>query len=492
MRRNRHPSSLTFTPWHRKIREMSDDILSLTLVDVSAAIATGKLSSREVTAAAIERLEDLSADLRNVAGMDPQAALDAADAADAALAKGEASGPLHGVPLAHKDMFYRTGRVSACGSIVRRDFIAQTTAAVLDRLDSAGALDIARLNMVEFALGVTGHNEVTDTPRNPWSRAHMTGGSSSGSGAAVASRAVFGSLGSDTGGSIRLPAACCGLVGMKPTYGRVSRYGAMPLSKSLDTVGPLTRTVADNALLLGIIAGADPRDPTSSPLPVPDYLDGIENGVVGTRIAVPENHFFDGIDGEVETAVRAAVSVLEKTGAEIVSVRLPPSIDATNALTSLITVCEGAAIHQAWLQERAHEYGSQTRNRFLSGLLVSATRYIQALNMRSQVLHAFADAVFSKADVMLTPVMMMPVPTIKETDVADNSGFLDIITRIGHCTRPTNYLGLPGLNIPCGFTTGGLPVSFQLVGRPYDEKTLYRVGRAYEQENDWTERQPDL
>jgi len=289
---------------------MSDDILSLTLVDVSTAIATGKLSSREVTAAAIERLEDLSADLRNVAGMDPQAVLDAADAADAALAKGEANGPVHGVPLAHKDMFYRTGRVSACGSKVRRDFIPQTTAAALEKLDSAGALDIARLNMVEFTLGVTGHNEATETPRNPWSRAHMTGGSSSGSGAAVASRAVFGSLGSDTGGSIRLPAACCGLVGMKPTYGRVSRYGAMPLSKSLDTVGPLTRTVADNALLLGIIAGADPRDPTSSPLPVPDYLDGIEDGVAGTRIAVPENHFFDGIDGEVETAVRAAVSVL--------------------------------------------------------------------------------------------------------------------------------------------------------------------------------------
>jgi len=471
---------------------MSDDILSLSLVEVSTAIGAGRLSSREVTAAAIARLERLSTDLRNVAGMDPQAALEAADEADSALAKGNVSGPLHGVPLAHKDMYYREGRISACGSKVRRDFIPDATAAALEKLDAAGALDIARLNMVEFALGVTGHNEVTDTPRNPWNPAHMTGGSSSGSGAAVASRAVFGSLGSDTGGSIRLPAACCGLVGMKPTYGRVSRYGAMPLSKSLDTLGPLTRTVADNAFLLRIIAGADPRDPTSSPLPVPDYLDGIEDGVAGTKIAVPENHFFDSIDAEVETAVRSAVAVLEKAGAEILPVRLPPSIDATNALTSLITACEGGAIHQTWLQERAHEYGSQTRNRFLSGLLVPATRYIQALNMRSKVLGEFADAVFSRAEVMLTPVMMMPVPTIEETDVADNPGFLDIITRIGHCTRPVNYLGLPGLNVPCGFTDGNLPVSFQLVGRPYDEKTLYRVGRAYERENDWASRQPAL
>jgi len=479
-------------PWHRKTREMSDDILSLSLVDVSAAIVAGKLSSREVTAAAVERLQNLSGDLRHIAGMDPEAALDAAKAADAVLAKGEASGPLHGVPLAHKDMYYRTGRTSACGSKVRRAFIPDTTAAALERLDAAGALDIARLNMVEFALGVTGHNEVTDTPRNPWNRAHMTGGSSSGSGAAVASRAVFGSLGSDTGGSIRLPAACCGLVGMKPTFGRVSRYGAMPLSKSLDTLGPLTRTVADNALLLRTIAGVDRRDPTSSPRPVPDFLDGIEDGVAGTKIAVPENHFFDGIDSEVETAVRAAVSVFKKAGAEIVSVQLPPSIDATNALTSLITVCEGGAIHQTWLQERAHEYGSQTRNRFLSGLLVPATRYIQSLNMRSKVLRAFAEAVFTKADILLTPVMMMPVPTIEETNVADNPGFLDIITRIGHCTRPVNYLGLPGLNIPCGFTTGDLPVSFQLVGRPYDEKTLYRAGRAYERENDWIRKKPEL
>jgi len=445
---------------------MSSDILSLSLVEVSAAIGAGRLSSREVTAASIKRLEGLVSELRNVADMDPEAALEAADAADAAMARGDAVGPLHGVPLAHKDMYYRKGRISACGSTVRRDFVPDTTAAALEKLDAAGALDIARLNMVEFALGVTGHNEVTDTPRNPWNRAHMTGGSSSGSGAAVASRAVFGSLGSDTGGSIRLPAACCGLVGIKPTYGRVSRYGAMPLSKSLDTLGPLTRTVADNALILRTIAG--------------------------TRIAVPENHFFDGIDSDVETAVRSALCILQKAGAEIVSVRVPPSIGATNALTGMITVCEGGAIHQAWLQERDHEYGSQTRNRFLSGLLMPATRYIQALNMRAKVLHEFAEAVFSKADAMLTPVMMMPVPTIAETDVADNPGFLDIITRLGHCTRPINYLGLPGLNIPCGFTAGDLPVSFRLVGRPYDERTLYRIGRAYERETDWTDRQPDL
>ncbi|MEQ9360203.1 MAG: amidase, partial [Rhodospirillales bacterium] len=255
----------------------------MTLAEAAAAIAAGDISSRELTEACLTRMTAFNPKVNALAGLDEADALAQADAADQARAKGGDLGALHGVPLAHKDMYYRRGRVSACGSAIRKDFRPDHTATELERLDAAGALDIARLNMVEFAFGVTGHNDVAGTPRNPWNTDHMTGGSSSGSGVAVASRMCFGALGSDTGGSIRLPAACCGLVGMKPTYGRVSRHGAMPLAHSLDTVGPLTRTVRDNALIMQTIAGQDANDPVTAGTPVGDYLAGLDKDVRGLR-----------------------------------------------------------------------------------------------------------------------------------------------------------------------------------------------------------------
>ena len=230
---------------------MSDFSYSTT-IETAAAVAAGEVSSRELLEAALARVERLDGPINAVVALDAERALEAADRADEAVSRGGELGPLHGVPLAHKDMFYRAGRISGCGSKIRADFVPDATSTVLERLDRAGALDIARLNMVEFALGVTGHNEVVPTPKNPWNTAHITGGSSSGPGAAVAARLVFGTLGSDTGGSIRFPSCCNGLIGIKPTWGRVSRYGAMPLSPSLDTIGPLTRTVDDWELHLAV------------------------------------------------------------------------------------------------------------------------------------------------------------------------------------------------------------------------------------------------
>ncbi|RMD65400.1 MAG: amidase, partial [Alphaproteobacteria bacterium] len=249
---------------------MGDEALAdLGLVEAARGIVARQFSSLELTEACLARIARIGPALNCIAAIDPDAARHAARAADDELAAGRIRGPLHGVPLAHKDMFYRAGRRSACGSRILADFIPEVTAHVLTRLDAAGALDIAQLNMVEFALGTTGHNEITGTPRNPWNPAHIPGGSSSGSAVAVAARLVFAALGSDTGGSIRLPAACCGLIGLKPTYGRVSRFGVMPLSFTLDHIGPLARTVADAAWILQVIAGPDPADPTSSPQPVP-------------------------------------------------------------------------------------------------------------------------------------------------------------------------------------------------------------------------------
>ncbi len=472
---------------------MPDDALAgLTLTELAAAIGARKVSSLEATENCLAGLERHGPALNCVAGIEPEAALEAARAADAELAAGRARGALHGVPLAHKDMFYRAGRVSACGSRILADFVPEVTSTALARLDRAGALDIARLNMVEFALGTTGHNEITGAVRNPWNPAHVTGGSSSGPGAAVAARLVYGALGSDTGGSIRLPAAACGLVGVKPTFGRVSRYGAMPLSFTLDTVGPLARSVADAALILQTIAGPDPNDPTTGSEPVPDYLGDLEAGVRGLRIATPENYFYDPVDPEVAALARASLEVFAALGAEIVPVEMPASIELGNPLTMLILAVEGVAFHGRWLEERRADYGRQTLGRLLPGLLYPAKRYVEALSLRRKVVDDLREAVFERADVLHTPVWPFPLPTIEESDLAANPGFTEFIAATGHCSRPVNYAGLPGVNVPAGFTANGLPSAFQLVGRPFDEALLLRAARAYERETDCTAPAPAI
>ena len=472
---------------------MPDDALAgLTLTELAAAIGARKVSSLEATENCLAGLERHGPALNCVAGIEPEAALEAARVADAELAAGRARGALHGVPLAHKDMFYRAGRVSACGSRILADFVPEVTSTALARLDGAGALDIARLNMVEFALGTTGHNEITGAVRNPWNPAHVTGGSSSGPGAAVAARLVYGALGSDTGGSIRLPAAACGLVGVKPTFGRVSRHGVMPLSFTLDTVGPLARGVADAALILQTIAGPDPNDPTTGSEPVPDYLSDLEAGVRGLRIATPENYFYDPVDPEVAALARASLEVFAALGAEIVPVEMPASIELGNPLTMLILAVEGAAFHGRWLEQRRADYGRQTLGRLLPGLLYPAKRYVEALNLRRKFVDELRQAVFERADVLHTPVWPFPLPTIEESDLAANPGFTEFIAATGHCSRPVNYAGLPGVSVPAGFTANGLPCAFQLVGRPFDEALLLRAARAYERETACTAPAPAL
>ncbi len=475
----------------------STQIHDMTMAQVAQAIDDGAVSSVEATQACLARLEAHGGRLQAVAGLDGDFALDQARRADAhrAQAKDDNAGdgsPLLGVPLAHKDMFYREGRICGCGSAIRKDFRPDHTATALARLDAAGAVDMGRLNMVEFAFGVTGHNDVVGTPKNPWNMDHMTGGSSSGSGAAVAARLCFGALGSDTGGSVRLPAACCGLVGMKTTYGRVSRHGAMPLSHSLDTVGPLTRTVRDNAMMLSVMAGHDPRDPVCADHPVADYTAGLNGDIKGLRIGMPETFFYDDCTPEVETLVRASLTVLENRGCEIVPIRLPDGLEAMNRLSNLVTATEGAAIHGKWLAERAEDYGPQTKARLAIGLFTPASLYLRVLAQRKQMLRDFMEAVFTRVDALHTPMLPMPVPTLADSNRAAEPGFADYVLTIGRNCRPGNFLGLPGLSVPCGFTADGLPASFQLMGRPFDEALLYRLGQAYEDATDWHNRAPAL
>jgi aspartyl-tRNA(Asn)/glutamyl-tRNA(Gln) amidotransferase subunit A len=469
-----------------------DALCAMSLSEAARAVAKREVSSRALTEACLDRIARHGEDLHCIARIDPDAAVRAADEADATLAKSGPRGLLHGVPLAHKDMFFRAGRPADCGSRIMAGHVPETTSSALARLDAAGALDIAQLHMVEFALGTTGHNEITGTPRNPWNKEYITGGSSSGSGAAVAARLVFAALGSDTGGSIRLPAACCGLVGLKPTYGRVSRAGAMPLSFTLDHIGPLTRTVEDAALMLQVLAGADPADPTTPQEPVPDYRAGLNAGVRGLRIALPETYFYDKTEPEVAALARESLAVLEKLGATIVPVRLPEEFALANAMSVMITVTEAAAYHARWLRERPDDYGRQTLGRMLPGLLYPATRYIEALNLRARILDILEEQVFSKADILHTPVWPIAVPSIAESDVAANPGFMEFLTLTGHCVRPFNYTGLPAMSVPIGRTGNGLPSAMQLIGRPFDEATLFRAAAAYERETGCTAEAPPL
>ena len=473
---------------------MADEtISSLSLVEVAQAIRAKRFSSVEATEAALARLKRFGGPdrLNCVAAIDEEGALRQARAADKALAEGRADGALHGVPLAHKDMYYRAGRPSGRGAKFLNDVPAQITAAVLERLDQAGALEIGRLAMVEFALGLTGHNSVVGTPRNPWNKAHITGGSSSGVAAAVAARLVAASLGSDTGGSIRFPAACCGIVGLKPTYGRVSRFGALPLSFSLDTVGPLARTVADCALMFQTIAGHDPRDPASSHREVPGVMAGLEGGARGIRVGVPKSYFYDPVAPEMAGLVRASIDVYRRAGATIVEVPIP-DIAATNPLTLLVTATEGAAAHMPWLTTRAGDYGPQTLARLAAGLLIPASAYIEALAWRKSLVREFCAQVFAACDVLHVPVLVAAVPTIAESDIGANPGFAQAMTSMGHCTRPFNFLGIPSISVPCGFTANGLPAAFQLAARPFAEDVLLRAARAYERETDWHRQAPKL
>lgn len=453
----------------------------MSLATLAKAIARGKVSSAEATEACLKGLESEGSRLNAVAGMDPAQAMEDARRADRERAQGRRRGPLHGVPLAHKDMYYRKGRPSECGSLIRKGYVPQVTATVLKRLDAAGALDIARLNMVEFALGPTGHNPHTGHVRNPWNPDHVTGGSSSGPGAAVAARLVYGALGSDTGGSIRLPAAFCGLVGIKPTYGLVSRFGAMPLSFSQDHVGPLTRTVEDAALMLQAIAGPDPDDPTTVQRRAPNFRAEMDKGVRGRTIAIGDGWFRDGMTDEVARLLDGAGETYRKLGARIVRVTVP-SLDQVNDMSMLVTGVEAASYHGTWLRERPQDYSDVVRARLQHGFLYPGVRYVDALRLRARMTEWFLRTVLGKADALLAPVLGIPVPTIAETDADSDPQAMAKVVRIARNTRPINYFGLPAISMPCGQTGNGLPCGFQLVGRPFEEARLIRWARAYERE----------
>ncbi len=462
------------------------EIADWSLTKTAEAIAAREVSAREVTAAALTRIASRQPALNAFVRVDEEGARKAAAAADDALASGRKPGSLHGIPLAHKDMFYRPGVPVTCGSAIRRNFRPDYLATVLARLDAAGAITVGALNMSEFANGPTGHNVHFGPTRNPWNTAHITGGSSSGSGTAVAGRMVYGSLGSDTGG---LPGGICGVYGIKATQGRVSRYGAMGLSFSLDNIGPLARTAADCARLLGVVAGADPDDATSASMPVDDYEAALGLGVKGLRIAVATNHYWDGMSSEVGDVLETALTELGRLGASVAR-RTVPYHAELRGLGNIVASTEFCTLHDDWLRNQHDQYAPLVRARMKQGYAFTAVEYLKAVQVRPRLIKAFVDDVFGAADALFLPVLRFPVPAIADTDVGDSDVMNEVLGSLNHCTWPINYLGLPGLSVPAGFSKNGLPVGFQLVGRPFAEAMLFRIAGAYERTTGWPERHP--
>ena len=392
---------------------------------------------------------------------------------------GGARGALAGIPLAHKDMFYRAGRVSNCGSRIRKGWLAETTAAVLERLDAAGAADIGTLNMAEFAYGPTGHNEHWGDCCNPWKPEHITGGSSSGSGAAVAARLVFAALGSDTGGSIRVPAAACGITGLKTTWGRVSRHGALPLSHSLDTIGPLARSAEDCALVFQAIAGHDARDPVTSRAPVE-----LDLGRRDLKVVVSSRWVERNAHPEVAAAVLAAARFFKAKEVEA------PEFDLLSAHCLTVMQAEASAQHAQWMRSRSQDYSSAVRVRLEAGYAIPAAQYLESLRLRTLWLERFTTGTLADADIYLCPAVPVPIPTREETGPRGGPEMPKRLAEVTRLTRWVNYLGVPALVVPCGFDSRGLPIGLQLVALPFAESTLLAAGHRFQQETDWHRRLP--
>lgn len=468
---------------------MSGDLIIDGVAAIAGAIARGEVTSEAVTRLALQRLDGPGRRLNGVVLIEADRALEAARAVDRARAGGAALGPLAGVPMAHKELFYRAGREAACGSKIRRGFRPDVTASALAALDRAGAVDCGTLHMAEFALSPTGYNEHVGHGRNPWNPDHVCGGSSSGSGIVVAAGCVPAALGSDTGGSIRHPSAMCGVTGLKPTHGAVSLSGAMPLSRTLDCIGPLARHARDVALIHDVIAGYDPADPTTAGAPAGRASAALDGKVRGLVFACPQPYYRDELDPHVAAAVAETERVLSALGARRVETGAP-DMGRLNALMHLVMAVEAATLHRRWLEERPDDYADQVRARIEPGLFYPATRYVEALALRGPLAEEWITTVIGTADFALLPAIPIPVPSIATTTEGSASEVAAVIGRVTRNTRAINYLGLPAVALPCGFTPDGLPIGVQLVGRPWTEPLLLKVADAFQRATDWHLRRP--
>ena len=460
---------------------MSDAIAYATIRELGARYRKREVSPVEVTRALLARIEKLDPALHAFVTLTADRALADARAAEEALGRGD-DRPLLGIPVAHKDIYLTRGIRTTGGSALLADWVPDVESTCGRRWQAAGTVLLGKLITHEFAFGLQFPGHRFPPARNPWNVNHIPGGSSSGSGAALAAGLVHGATGSDTGGSIRGPAAFCGIVGLKPTYGRSSRAGVLTLSWTLDHTGPMARTVEDCALLMQPLAGHDPLDPASSRAAVDDYPAALGRDVRGVRVGVVRNYFFEGVDPEVERAFEEAMATLRRLGADVRDVQIP-SLHATHSFL-LILLAEAYAYHERDLGEHPELYGDVLRERLLAGALVTGAEYTQAQRIRSEICRGTAE-VLQGVDVLATPTTPRPATSFAQAQDPE-FGF----PRSN--MPPFNITGSPTLALPCGFSSAGLPLSLQLAGRPFDEATVLRVGHAYEQATSWHTRRPPV
>jgi aspartyl-tRNA(Asn)/glutamyl-tRNA(Gln) amidotransferase subunit A len=471
----------------------------LTISETAPLLKSKHISPVELTSAYLDRIDQLNPKVNAFITTLRDEALRNARALEGEIVAGRYRGPLHGIPIAVKDIFATDGHRTTCGSKILKDNITRYDATAAARLKAAGAILLGKLTMSEFAFGDDVNPLTGQQPtHNPWNLERSASGSSSGSGAAVAASMCAASLGSDTGGSIRGPSAYCGIVGMKPTYGRVSRYGVTPLAWSLDNAGPMTKSVEDNALVLGVIAGADPKDRMCSDHRVDDYRRNLRAGIRGLRIGLPKNYFLEYATRDVGDAVREAAHMLERQGASLHEVELPHLKYTIGAETAII-YAEPLAYHQKYLRRGRHsDYTDLSKASWDAARFVTGSDYVQAQRVRRFMIRDFEKA-FEQVDVVFAPGMPVEANTIAEDLLTDKfptretlAGTVTLWEIIGRMTNPANLTGVPALVLPCGFSASGLPLSLQIMGRHFDETTVYRVSAAYEQATDWHTRRPRL
>ena len=467
------------------------ELLDFSLAQVAGLIKRRELSPVEVVEATLARVAEVDPILRAYISVFDDQARQVARAAEMLIMAGHDLGPLHGVPIALKDNVATQGQRTTAGSKILADWVPAHDATVASRLRRAGAVFIGKLNMHEFAWGGTSDNPHYGAVRNPWNTDRFPAGSSGGSGAAVAARACYGAIGTDTGGSIRLPAAINGVVGIRPTYGRVSNHGIIPLAWSMDTAGPMARTVEDCALMFGVLAGHDAADPASARVPAHDYLARLNDGVKGLRIGVVPGYFFHHLQPAVHAAVIAALKLLEAAGAEVVEVDIK-NIHGNISAQLTIESAEPSTYHQRWLRERPDDYGADVRTLLEVGEMLLATHYLQAQRYRTLLRNEFLEA-FDKVDIFLCPTLpFAATPVGAMTVVIENGIEEDMLSAIMQYTGVPSLTGLPALAVPCGFDPDGLPVGMQLIGKPFDEATLFRVGAAYQALTDFHHKAPPI
>lgn len=474
-----------------------NDLLRKPIVQLANLIRKREISPVELMEATFAEIDQHEPQLNAFITLFREDSLKSAKQAESEIWSGMDLGPLHGMPIALKDIIDVAGKRTTCGSKILWDNYPQSDAAVVSRLKQAGVIIIGKTNLHEFAFGVTTENPHFGATANPWDSSRVPGGSSGGSAAAVAAGCCAGALGSDTGGSIRIPSALCGHVGLKPTYGRVSVSGVFELAQSLDCVGPMCRYVHDVALMMNVLAGYDTDDVHSEDYPVPDYTEGLHQSIDKLKAGVPKQHFFDNIHPEVENAVQKAMKALNGLGMEMLEIDLPSVAEAYDAVLTIL-MAEASYSHRQRLAEHREDYGADVRELLEVGQLLSASDYVKAVRAQEIARHEFSQA-FKQVDVILTPTVPILAPPRSEGDLSAGSESNRVRPRLTQNTRLFNLLGLPSISVPCGFTqlessASGrcLPVGLQIAGPWRSEKTLIQVAYAYEKTTPWRTVHPVL